>query len=346
MPETASSASPPQANQRWGEIKLSAQVKRLDATFESCGDLQELFQPLSSDLVALQLSSGLLKGRLQAWEFEKFRLNLLCTNQTLFLSGSRRAGACTLALPLNPSEGDRAYRAQGVIMPWPGLMGYNRSLIDFDLKLPAGAQLATVVISKAAWLNRHAQNVGPLMLQRWEQTNQLQVRAPLHDQLQRQLMALIHGQADPQQTLDPDQLMQSLIQCFEDPNAKTLPISKREVRHQAAIELLHWCAKNPKTTLRIEDISSEVFQSRTSLFKGSREHFQRTPLELHRSIRLDQARQLLLNPRQRHHKGLTGVSSIVEEMGFSSRSHFARRYEQHFHELPRETLKRSQSKAF
>ena len=107
MPETASRASPPQTNQRWGEIKPSALVKRLDATFESCGDLQELFQPLSSDLVALQLSSGLLKGRLQAWEFEEFRLNLQWTNQTVFLSGSRRAEACTLALPLNPSEGDR-----------------------------------------------------------------------------------------------------------------------------------------------------------------------------------------------------------------------------------------------
>ena len=116
MPETASRASQPQTNQRWGEIKPSALVKRLDETFESCGDLEELFQPLSSDLVALQLSSGLLKGRLQAWEFEEFRLNLLWTNQTVFLSGSRRAEACTLALPLNPSESDGAYKVQSVTM--------------------------------------------------------------------------------------------------------------------------------------------------------------------------------------------------------------------------------------
>ena len=92
-------------------------------------------------------------------------------------------------------------------------------------------------------------------------------------------------------------------------------------------------------------MSNAIFQSRTTLFKGSREHFQRTPLELHRSIRLDRVRQLLLNPRQRHNQGLTGVNSIVEEMGFISRSHFARRYEQHFHELPRETLMRSQTQA-
>ena len=33
-------------------------------------------------------------------------------------------------------------------MPWEGLMGYNRGLIDFDLKLPDGAQLAKVVIKR------------------------------------------------------------------------------------------------------------------------------------------------------------------------------------------------------
>ena len=318
-------------------------MKRLDTTFESCSDLQELFQPLSPDLVALQLSYGPLKGRVQAWGFDGFRLNLLNTNQTLFLSGSRRAGACTLTLPLDQAETDTDYKAQGITMPWPGLMGYNRSLIDFDLKLPAGAQLATVVISKAAWLERHGQKDGPLMMKRWEHTNQLEVRTPLRDQLQRQLMALIHDQADSQQTVDSDQLIHTLIQCFEDPAAQTLPIAKRETRHQAAIDLLHWCAQHSKTPLKIEEISSEIYQSRTSLFKGSKEHFQRTPLELQRSIRLDRVRQLLINPKQRHNKSLTGVSEIVEEMGFSSRSHFARRYEQHFHELPSETLKRSNS---
>ena len=135
--------------------------------------------------------------------------------------------------------------------------------------------------------------------------------------------------------------MQTLIRCFEDQTAETLPIAKRETRHQAAIDLLHWCAKHPRTPLKIEEISSEIFQSRTSLFQGSKEHFQRTPLELQRSIRLDRVRQLLINPKQRQHQGLNGVSEIVEAMGFSSRSHCARRYQQHFHELPHETLQRS-----
>ena len=178
-------------------------------------------------------------------------------------------------------------------------------------------------------------------MKRWETTNQLEVRPPLRDQIQRHLIALMHDQADAGQTATSEQLMQTLIRCFEDPTAETLPIAKRETRHQAAIDLLHWCAKKPKTPLKIEEINSEIFQSRTSLFQGSKEHFQRTPLELQRSIRLDRVRQLLINPKQRQHQGLINVSEIVEAMGFSSRSHFARRYEHHFHELPRETLHRS-----
>ena len=195
----------------------------------------------------------------------------------------------------------------------------------YRLKLTAGTQLSTVVINKAAWVDRHGQTGGLLMMKRWETTNQLEVRPPLRDLLRRHLMALMHGHSDAEQTEPSEQLMQTLIRCCRDPAAETLPIAKREAWHQVAIDLLHWCDKHPKTPLKIEEISSEIFQSRTSLFQGSKEHFQRTPLELQRSIRLDRVRQLLINPKQRQHQGFNGVSEIVEAMGFSSRSHFARR---------------------
>ena len=104
-------------------------------------------------------------------------------------------------------------------------MGYNRGLIDFDLKLPARAQLTTVVINKAAWLDRHGQASGLLMMKRWETTNQLEVQPPLLEQLQRHLIALMHGQADAEQTETLEKLMQTLIRCFEESTAETLPIA-------------------------------------------------------------------------------------------------------------------------
>ena len=84
--------------------------------------------------------------------------------------------------------------------------------------------------------------------------------------------------------------------------------------------------------------SSQLFQSRTSLFKGSKEHFEQTPLELQRSIRMDRVRQLLLDPTRRASQGLIGVGDTAQLMGFTSRSHFARRYQEYYREQPQNTL--------
>ena len=61
---------------------------QIDSSFSSCQGLQDLFGPLSPDLVALQLSRGPLLGRLRSVHLGAVRLNLLETNQSLFLSGT------------------------------------------------------------------------------------------------------------------------------------------------------------------------------------------------------------------------------------------------------------------
>ena len=316
-------------------------VKRIDARFQTCADLQELFHPLSPDLVAVQLSPGPLHGRVRIFVLGSYRFNVLETSQSLFLSGTRRPKPCTLAIPLTDAVADQPYRAQGIAMPWPGLMGYNRSLTDFDLRVPARAKMATLVIGKEALLERHAkQGGGPLMLMRWDTTNQLEVQAELQLQLQRQLNNLVERDQDAWKPEEPDQLIDTLIRCFETEDSETMPIAKRETRHEAAIELLHWCANNTGTTLSMSALAAKLHQSRTSLFKGSRDHFDCTPLELQRSIRMDRVRQLLLNPSRRHELGLTGVGAITSAMGFRSRSHFAQRYQQQYGEQPLDTLNR------
>ena len=131
-------------------------MKILDATFQSCADLQELFQPVSPDLRALQLSQGSLEGRLQIINLGSFRLTFLETNQALFLSGTRRPQPCTIAIPLSDPQAADPIRAQGIDMPWPGLMGYNHQLRDFDLRLAADTALASLIISKEH-LNEHHQ---------------------------------------------------------------------------------------------------------------------------------------------------------------------------------------------
>ena len=89
-------------------------VKRLDVRFQTCEELQELFHPLSPDLVAVQLSPGPLHGRVRVFVLESYRFNELETNQNLFLSGTRRPKHCTLAIPLTDAMADQLHRAQGI----------------------------------------------------------------------------------------------------------------------------------------------------------------------------------------------------------------------------------------
>ena len=315
-------------------------MKVLDATFRSCADLQELFQPVSPDLSALQLSEGPLKGRLQILNLGSFRLTLLETNQAMFLSGTRRPLPCTIAIPLSDPQSADPIRAQGVDMPWPGLMGYNHQLRDFDLRLAANTPLASVIISKEHLHERHQQRkAGGLSLERWEHSNQLELCEPIRTQLRTQLRDLIDNQSSREIKKATNQLIDIIFKAFQNQNARTLPIAKRQTRHAAAIELLHWCSSNPSKNLTITELSEVLYQSRTSLFNGCQEHFGRTPTELQRTIRLDLVRQLLLNPKRSLALGLSGVGAIAAHMGFSSRSHFARRYEQQYNELPQNTLR-------
>ena len=317
-------------------------MKHLDASFESCGDLQELFQPLSPDLVALQLSRGPLLGRLRSFHLGAIRFNLLETNQSLFLSGTRRPKPCTVAIPLEEPQATSRYRAQGIRVEWPALMGYNRHLTDFDLRLPAGARLATIVIGKEVLLEQLDRRGGSqCTLERWESSNQLELLPELQQRLRDQLNQRIERDAQGWNPEDPDQLIDSVIRCFEEPMARTRPIAKRESRHEAAIDLLHWCSRNPMTPITIEELSAELFQSRTSLFKGSKEHFEQTPLELQRSVRMDRVRQLLQDPARRNRQGLSGIGDTAASMGFTSRSHFARRYQEYYGEQPQDTLAKS-----
>ena len=190
-------------------------MKVLDATFQCCADLQELFQPVSPDLSALQLSQGSLQGRLQIINLGSFRLTFLETNQALFLSGTRRPQPCTIAIPLSDPQAADPIRAQGIDMPWPGLMGYNHQLRDFDLRLAANTALASLIISKETLNKRHQQcNAGDLPLERWEHSNQLELCEPIRTQLRTQLRDLIDNHSDSNIATTTIQLIDFIFQAF------------------------------------------------------------------------------------------------------------------------------------
>ena len=180
-------------------------------------------------------------------------------------------------------------------------------------------------------------------MDRWRDTNQLELHEPLRSELRARLRHLIeqHDQAtDPREV---DELIGCLLGAFEDVEVDSMTFGQREARHEAAIELLHWFSCHSDQNLTMDELSAVLYQSRTSLFKGCQEHFGQTPQNLQRSIRLDLVRQLLLDPNRCDGIHLQGVGAIAAHLGFTSRSHFARRYRKQYGELPQETLQRSKA---
>ena len=319
-------------------------MKILDQSFGSCADLRQLMDPISSEAAIVQLSRGPLLGRLQSYSLGAFRFTLLETNQTLYLTGTRRPKPCTISIPINGNSNGEVIRAQGHPMPWNGMIGYNLNLKDYDLKIPGKSLLATIVISKEVLSNLLLKNQNTnLASKRFEVTNQLEFKSDTVEKIRKITDQLVQTGGKARAPESGDEILQLVINEVTATDRETLPIAKRENRHEAAIELLHWCTKNPDQNKTASELSQILFQSRTSLFKGCQEHFQQTLNELQRSIRLDLARQLLLNADLRNEHGLSGVGEISRHLGFSSRSHFARRYEEHYKEVPVETLKRQQT---
>ena len=159
----------------------------------------------------------------------------------------------------------------------------------------------------------------------------------LCQQLRKQLEVFIKEDGKCSDPTTPDQLTGMIIKCFENTKAQTMGSNKREERHTAAIELLHWCSNHPRARITVDALCEELYQSRTSIFKGCREHFRCTPLELQRTIRLDRVRYLLRQPAECQRLGLKGIQAIARHFGFQSQSHFAKRYQQHFGAQPRIT---------
>ena len=292
-------------------------------------------EPVSPAMAVLQLSSGPPTGRLRVYGLGTFRVSVLETAPRLFLSGQRRSDRFTLAFELGERCDLRDLRAQGAAMPWPGFLGFNEGLTDFDLRLPAGSQLTTLLLPKALLQDKPRAAEGTLVRQRLQQCNLLELKA----QQRRDLAGLVNELSNNATDQPPEPIAEGLLDvvlsAFAEPTAQTALNQSRQERHNAALKLLHRCMANPKDLISSDGLSDELAVSRSALFKGCQEHFGITPTQLQRSIRLDRVRTELL-------QGDGSIGAIAAEFGFQSRSHFARRYREQFAELPQTTAGVSQ----
>ena len=116
-----------------------------------------------------------------------------------------------------------------------------------------------------------------------------------------------------------------------------------ELSHRSGLmkDLIAWGQSNPTQVITLEDLTSTIFASRSSIVHSCRTSFGMGPMALLKQIRLGQVQAVLLNPQRRESMGFSTVQAVATHFGFSSRNHFARDYRQLFGEAPSETLQRS-----
>jgi AraC-like DNA-binding protein len=90
--------------------------------------------------------------------------------------------------------------------------------------------------------------------------------------------------------------------------------------------------------ITIGEIASELRISPRSLQLGFREARRMTPTQVHRRIRLEIAREALLNPTTS-----TTVTSVAVSSGFLHLARFSSYYQSAFNETPNQTLRRSRA---
>ncbi len=131
-------------------------------------------------------------------------------------------------------------------------------------------------------------------------------------------------------------LLLDILTKTEQYNFKTFEIAPRQ---QIIQELVKWGFRNSNTPIKLDDVSSILYSSRRTLIQGCKENFQIGPMELLRSIRLEQVNWALRSNETRKSLDLNKIGEIANHFGFTSRGHFSAAYQKHFGETPRQTLK-------
>ena len=209
-------------------------------------------EPVSPAMAVLQLSSDPPTGRLRVYGLGSFRVSVLETAPRLFLSGQRRSDRFTLAFELGERCDLNDLRAQGTAMPWPGFVGFNRALKDFDLRLPANSQFVTLLIPTTLEQGDSRLAPGTLTRQRLEQCNLLELKPQQQQQLAGLVERLSSDKKYPQPAKLADDFLEITLAAFEAPATQTDFIRPRQERHQAALKVLHRCMTKPKDLVSSE----------------------------------------------------------------------------------------------
>lgn len=311
-----------------------------DTSFFSACELAQCFAKIGKAFTAVQLSPGPLAGRFSMVHLGSLSVLMISTNQVLLLNGDKGKNCVCFCLEVSGNNAD--HRVQCQTFQPHALYGFNQNLQESHFQLSAGS-ISILTVTTAdhfnAFLTRtgHDYLIDPMLT-----SNCLNLDEATHLNMANQLSQVLRHPPNSQRECRQrtQELLTSFLACLQNPAGKLEPFDLTS-RQQLVQEFVRWGFNNGNSSHTLDEICQQLYTSRRTLILGSKENFQCGPMELLRTIRLQQVHALLRSPAERDREGLSQVSEVAAFCGFRSRGHFAKAYQEQFAESPRTTLLRS-----
>lgn len=337
FPSTLTQLSPTRSSQRPINEAFNPSW---DRSFFSACDLERYLQQLGKTHKVVQLSKGPISGRFSVVHLQGITVLMISTNKTLLLNGDRGSNFISFCLEVSGNNADHRVQAQA-FDPF-SIYGFNLEIKESHFQLSAGS-ISLFAIAPAHLFTKFLHRIGqePL-IEQLQISNTLRPSAEAHSNLSNQLGRVF---CHPPTTLHQSKLMAEsikveILNCLLSQDGMFIPF-ELSPRERLVQELVSWGFENSQGSKNLDDICQELFTSRRTLILGSKENFHCGPMELLRTIRLQQVHALLRSEQARYAAGLYQVNEVATHFGFQSRGHFAKAYQEHFDESPRTTLIRS-----
>lgn len=308
------------------------------ASFRSASELASHLKRLGKPYEAIQLSQGRLLGRISCANFKSITLLEISSNQCLLLNGDRKPDFMSFCLESSGVADD--HKTHTIAVPKYSINGFKANLKESHFQLTANST-TYFVITSANRINSILKECNAEQLrEQFLRCNSAQIAPCQHHKLKILLQQSINNTAS--NPSHPQQTGNSIISHFLDSLASTNNINYRPLeltqRQLLVKNFIQLGFDRGNEDLTLDDISKQLYCSRRTLIQGTKDAFNMGPMELLKTIRLEQVNWMLRNKEARAEAALQNVSDIAQHFNFYSRGHFARSYQNLFHENPSRTM--------
>ena len=313
----------------------------IDFAFHSATELKQCFELIGKRFDAIQLSHGPLLGRFRVANLGSIFLVQLQTNQMLLLNGER--GADCMSFSFEATGIADEHRLFNIPIAPYSLNGFRQGQIESHFQLSANTTSYLAILSTNRFNAFLSHCNSEHLIEKLEVNNALQISPSLHAQFRKEFEHLIlYPPLTSQQCRQTtNHIYSAFLNAISiQTEAKYLAYAPSQ-RQKLVSEFVAWAFSNASENCNLDQISENLFASRRTLIQGTKESFDMGPMEMMKRVRLEQVNWILRSPEIRFDQNFKTITEVAQYFRFQSRGHFAKAYQQIFHETPSETWLKS-----